>query len=485
MPKERNKIFISHASPEDNDFTIWLASRLQLLGYQVWIDKDQLLGGETFWQEIDLAIRNDTAKFLLVYSKDICKKDSNDNPIHGNLKEGVSKEYILADSIAKEEKIDDFIILLNTDGSNFNLFIDAPRLNQIPFHNDWASGFEQLVKKLKKDNIPTLNENTDRDFGEWYQHHFLGVNSVEPRRELYHSNWWEIKTPEYFYIYELSNETQAKEILKQNVSYPMSRISNHLSSFEKYELFKIDHQEQKLDIKPESIFKLKISDILLGFDSDKFPTQRDSENSLKYLLNRVFHLLMKKRNLSWYEMANKRQAYYYTKENLPSLKTRFPYPHRPEKDKHKYKLKNLIGEYGSLGNWHYAISSRTILSPLVAFSLKGHLTFSKDGYNLWKDTNGDIDKVLIHRHRRKKGRRFFNEEWRDMLLAFLHGLKVDGKINLALSSEYQLEMSQYPENFWSEFGYVDPREKDRHGIFSEENSYETDEVDEYGAEIND
>lgn len=53
----RDTIFIGHATPEDNEFTIWLASRLELLGYKVWIDKKELLGGETFWETIESAIK--------------------------------------------------------------------------------------------------------------------------------------------------------------------------------------------------------------------------------------------------------------------------------------------------------------------------------------------------------------------------------------------------------------------------------------------
>jgi len=34
----RNKIFISHAAPDDNDFTKWLALKLIALGYEVWCD---------------------------------------------------------------------------------------------------------------------------------------------------------------------------------------------------------------------------------------------------------------------------------------------------------------------------------------------------------------------------------------------------------------------------------------------------------------
>lgn len=48
----RDTIFISHATPEDNDFSIWIASRLEMLGHKVWVDKEGLLGGERFWMTI-------------------------------------------------------------------------------------------------------------------------------------------------------------------------------------------------------------------------------------------------------------------------------------------------------------------------------------------------------------------------------------------------------------------------------------------------
>jgi len=48
----RDTLFISHATPDDVEFTIWIASRLELMGYKIWIDKEGLLGGERFWKEI-------------------------------------------------------------------------------------------------------------------------------------------------------------------------------------------------------------------------------------------------------------------------------------------------------------------------------------------------------------------------------------------------------------------------------------------------
>ena len=54
----RDTIFISHATPQDNEFSIWIASRLEMLGYNTWIDKKGLLGGERFWPTIQKAIES-------------------------------------------------------------------------------------------------------------------------------------------------------------------------------------------------------------------------------------------------------------------------------------------------------------------------------------------------------------------------------------------------------------------------------------------
>src|SRR5690606_32622533 len=65
----RNKIFISHAAPDDNDFTKWLALKLIALGYEVWCDVLFLDKGADFWKVIDKEIREGAIKFLLATSE--------------------------------------------------------------------------------------------------------------------------------------------------------------------------------------------------------------------------------------------------------------------------------------------------------------------------------------------------------------------------------------------------------------------------------
>ena len=63
---ERTVVFVSHVTPQDNDFVLWLCARLASAGYEVWSDVTKLIGGEVFWRDIEDAIRNHTAKFLSV-----------------------------------------------------------------------------------------------------------------------------------------------------------------------------------------------------------------------------------------------------------------------------------------------------------------------------------------------------------------------------------------------------------------------------------
>lgn len=91
----RTLIFLSHAAPEDNDFTAWLGARLASAGYQVWSDVTKLIGGEVFWKDIEEAIRQHSVKFLSIlsskspakrgYMKELSVADASD---HENLRPG-------------------------------------------------------------------------------------------------------------------------------------------------------------------------------------------------------------------------------------------------------------------------------------------------------------------------------------------------------------------------------------------------------------
>jgi hypothetical protein len=441
----RDTIFISHATPEDNEFTIWLASRLELLGYNVWIDKIKLIGGETFWKEIDQSIRNTTIKFLLVYSKNICY---NQKP--GDIKNGINNEIELAKSIAIENNFKDFIIPLKIDNSPHNLFVGANVLNHIDFSNEWSEGLKLLIKKLNEDLI-LPDKNKKSSIKDWYESDYITCNGIIPKNELYYSTWWAIDDmPNEIYMHRFENKKQADTIYFNNSSIPVGKIANVLTTFcSTLDNKVIDKTGESFYINPKETYSFKISEIILGFEKDNFPTHRDSENHLKKLLNRAFHLIMRKKGLFWYEMSSRSLSYFYPMNLLTKDQVYFEFPFK----KTHRKRKKVLGKHKNL-KWHYSISQMPKLTPVFGFSLKHHLIFTTDGFATLDD------KKVMHSNRRAKGKRLFNEEWRDMMLAFIQGLKDEsGEIFIQLGENKALKMKEYPEMFWAEFGYDEPNQK--------------------------
>jgi hypothetical protein len=115
LPSLRNKIFISHATPSDNDFTKWLSFKLISLGYIVWCDILFLEKGVDFWKTIENEIRTNTCRFLIALSET------------SNVSEGVLNEIAVANKVKKEMADEGFIIpLLIDDKLSFEPFPKLP-----------------------------------------------------------------------------------------------------------------------------------------------------------------------------------------------------------------------------------------------------------------------------------------------------------------------------------------------------------------------
>src|SRR6267378_4096390 len=139
----RDILFLSHANPDDNEFTLWLALQLAKEGYPVWCDLTKLLGGEDFWIDIEKTIRERALKFIYVLSKT------------SNLKTGPLKELSVAENVARDHELNDFIIPLHIDTlAHREINIQLGRLNAITFDQGWAKGLTGLLDKLEKESIP-------------------------------------------------------------------------------------------------------------------------------------------------------------------------------------------------------------------------------------------------------------------------------------------------------------------------------------------
>lgn len=135
--QNQTHLFISYAV-EDATLAGWLARKLAARGHPVWFDQMKLLGGEPWPQTIDDAIKLRTFRMLALISE------------HSLRKQKPTGERTLAQRIAEQRKIPDFLIPLKVDGSELD-WLTSP-VSYIPFTRGWAEGWRALLKKL--DSIP-------------------------------------------------------------------------------------------------------------------------------------------------------------------------------------------------------------------------------------------------------------------------------------------------------------------------------------------
>lgn len=138
----RDHLFISYAG-EDQTFARWLALRLTSEGYKVWIDQFELLGGESWPRDIDIAIKTRTFRMLGLLSKYSIAKPT---PL---------KERTLALNIAKQPGREGFLVPINVDGlAAVELDWLTSDITFVPFATSWPNGLAQLFKLLEREQCP-------------------------------------------------------------------------------------------------------------------------------------------------------------------------------------------------------------------------------------------------------------------------------------------------------------------------------------------
>jgi hypothetical protein len=102
-PSPRDVVFISKGTPEDDNFVVWLAPRLEAQGYRVFADILSLDGGDRWRKELTATLQQRAIKMLL------CCRDLT------LAKTGVQEEIGIAEDLAKELGDPAFIIPLRLE----------------------------------------------------------------------------------------------------------------------------------------------------------------------------------------------------------------------------------------------------------------------------------------------------------------------------------------------------------------------------------
>jgi len=190
---QRDMLFISHANPEDNEFSQWLSLQLAKYGYPVWCDLTKLLGGEVFWTDIEQALRNKTAKFLYVLSRT------------SNAKDGPLNELQVAANIQRDNKLRDFVIpLLIDDLPHREIHIQLSRLTAVNFREGWAKGLQNLLRKLQKDGLKQRPDFNPAAVASWWKLQHGAGQAIRNQSEEHLSNWFPLVMPKIVFLHKVA-----------------------------------------------------------------------------------------------------------------------------------------------------------------------------------------------------------------------------------------------------------------------------------------
>ncbi len=422
-------LFISHANPEDNDFSLWLALKLAQKGYPVWCDLIKLLGGEDFWRDAEAAIR-DAHKFLFVLST------------ASNMKDGTRLELHTAKNVAKQKELKDFIIPLKIDDlPHADINIELSNLNTIPFLPSWAEGLNQLLKKLDLDKVPRNPAFDATIVSQWWSTNKNNNDLVIDKTEDYLSNEYRIQNlPKFLYFHSLHRRSIGPmDIESKNLSFPGFVHGKYLVSFAPAEDFSGSLGSWYIT-ETESF---KVNEFLSNAAVAFILPWTERTKGVTRLLRLGWEAMLKSRGLTLYEMANEVSCYYVANNLIPKNWTHFEQDDEPRRrrvvGRIKAKPKTTEKRY-----WHFGVDAKVFLSPEPAYTIRPHVLFSDDGSTIWTRT------ASLHSWRRRVCRMWFNEQWRDRIAGIMSWLAAkDEAITINLGSQVIVSVSKTPLTYSS------------------------------------
>lgn len=428
----KDAIFISHATPQDNDFVRWLGARLELAGYSVWTDLGRLKGGDYFWDKIEKAIREESFRLLAVVSKNSVDK------------QGVKDEWAVGQTV--ERSIPGFVIPLRLDDYDFSLLpIGIHRKNVIDFAQGWHKGLAALQDTLTEAGAPKSANPDPRASRQWLAEEKAGAIKRTASTESLDSTWLRVVSmpPALETARILGSDRKIKETPANRI-IPWfeheDRIVGFAKSSDLVSIMRGSVMLAKSDAKELGAFITERSRF-----GDRVIEKHEARKKVLNLMRQAWELGMEARGLGVHEQAGGRKVFYVTPELTKGERVAFvDFDGRTRK-------KALHGRSEKRkANWAYAVGMVPSLDEPWRVELRSTIVFTDD--------DGKPLEAPARAHRLRMGfcRAWWNDRWRGFLRAFLALVaEGDSEIKLPVGSGRFLVLSATPIIFTSSTGLSD------------------------------
>lgn len=419
LQSERSLVFVSHANPEDNGFATWLAGQLALAGYSVWSDVMKLVGGETIWDDIEQTIRYRAAKVIAVLSR------------HSQNKPGVLDEIDLAVRVERASGLERFLLPIRLDDMPYaDIRANIARKMVIDFRDNWALGLHKLLSVLERDRVVRKPSSNADALAGWVRDRIAQRSGLILGPQELISNWLPIQQlPSAVFMHDISAPSEHIDSLIRTFRSPCFRYLRLIGSFANSEDFQHDLPSE---IRIAEKYRISTDEFLLGTPNELPGMQRwEAQKFIINLLRQSWNLKMKNRGLLSFETASGQLAWYMPKGFSDSNRVDFL------DAAGKKRRKSLVGwSERRQVYWHFAVEARPVLGHSPHFLLKQHVIFTPDGIAPIES------KERMHLLRRRFCKSWWNDRWRDLLIAYIHWLGEDKSLTLEVGANASVSLSE-------------------------------------------
>lgn len=412
----RDIVFISKATPGDDEFALWLAPRLEAAGYKVFADILALEPGDRWRKEVTRALQEKSIKMLLC-----CRESS-------LCKNGVQEEISIAEDVSKELGDPRFIIPLRLE--NHKKLFGISDLQHVDFVGSWASGLRDLLEVLERQQVRRSTENVVIS-QEWENYKARLAIKVEDSPETLMTNWLRISSiPDLIRYYEPTGvvDLSLMESVCRQSPFP---TAVHLRGFFAF----ATPQEIEVDFAGVGRFALRSELDLLEF-LDKGSLARDirrreAQNLISAMFRVSWEGLCRAKGL--YAYAYSSQLGFHVTQDQASLGKRIAWGRQGQR--RSSMLRNKAG--GKV--WQFGVSATPNFWPYPHFRIKSRVLFAELAGKEAGAVFADADQQ--HRLRRTICKGWRNKAWHGRLMAFLEVLSNGSPyIDLPLSNSALLRL---------------------------------------------
>ncbi len=399
----RKTILITHANPEDNEVARWLASRLVIAGYNVWVDLRSLKGGQDFWDKIEDELRQRVIKQIVLISPHMRKP-------------GVKKELALGDAVGRQLGDPDFMIPIRVAPVAHSEFPpEILRRNSIDAQPSWSACLPPLIESLEDAGVSRSTSPRGDLISSIVAAHENSRQALLMSPEKLVSNWFDIAAsrPNLRMFGSKGTPSQLDAWLS-DVQLPFVRHSGLVATFCDPATFAAAGGGGPTLIER---FNFSFDSLIEGRDDTPFLDRSDARRSVTNLVRQHWDLALERRGLQRFEFASRRIGWYFPDGLIDGSVA------ADLGDGLRFN-RVLMGKFKDR-RWHLCLVAQTRLWPNPLIRIHANVALSEDG----KVLPGEA----THGLRRRLTRSWWNDKWRDLLLAGIHWL-ADGQSAISLAA---------------------------------------------------